>query len=377
MKKLLTVLAAIGMLAACGDDSTGTGETANNIGGSNVTSGNQQENNVTSNSGTTPGNNVVTDAGTPDDMQAADMSATPDMSQAPTYGDPGTTGSFATSTRMAMTTLGSDNVPLTIYSPVGAGPHPVVVFHHGFQLSASLYTSYGERLASWGYVAVFPDMPGGLIGGPTHVDLKNNVVELMNWIEAEAMAGNLDVDTTQMALAGHSLGGKISLRTATEDARVKAVIAIEPVDSAPPGTFDTTNYPSVAPELMPSITAPIAIVGETVNATCEGFFCQPCAPADENFEQYYAAATSPAYVMDVLQANHVSFLDDPNCGFTCSACGDGSDNPAVTRSLTQRVLVAFLELNLRGETQARPYLTGMPADMAAAGLATYEFKNGL
>ena len=77
---------------------------------------------------------------------------------------------------------------------------------------------------------------------------------------------------TKLALAGHSLGGKITVLAATLDPRVTAVVAWDPVDS---------NTPSVAPELMVGLTATIAVVGETTNGT-GGFM--PCAPTADNFQ---------------------------------------------------------------------------------------------
>ncbi len=376
MKGFLFFLLVAALAAGCGGDDSGV-ET-----GSNVTSNNSS----TSPNGLT-GNNSVTDAGVDTSLDAGsannastdagqtsreDAANPQDMAMPEPYGDPGLAGTFATTTRSETAMLAGENVSMTIFTPTGAGPFPVVVFHHGFQLSPSLYTSYGEQLASWGYVAVLPDMPGGFFG-PTHVELKDIVVALLDWLGDEAQAGNVPADTTNVGLAGHSLGGKISLLTATEDERVKAVVAIDPVDSAPPGTFDTTNYPSVTPELMPSITATLAIIGETIDSS-GGF--QACAPGDENFQKYYDAATSPAFVLNVLDANHMSFLDNPNCGTVCSFCNPSMDDPAVTRELTRRVMTATFELVLKGENRARPYLTGEPADAAVSGLATYETKGG-
>lgn len=320
------------------------------------------------------GNNEGMDAGGSDDSGMTSQ----DMSMPPEFGDPGTAGPYSVETGTTMVTLGNEQVPLTTYLPSGTGPFPVVIFHHGKELAASLYASYGERLASWGYVGIFPDMPGGILAGPTHADLKDLMIELIDWVETDAadgagvLAGR--ADSSQLVLAGHSLGGKVSYLTAAEEARVDAIFAVDPVDSAPPGTFDATAYPSATPELMDSITVPMAIVGETVNATCSGFLCQPCAPEDDNFEQYYAAAASPAYVVDVLGADHVSFLDDSNCGTFCNLCGDGSDDPAVTLALTKRIMIAFLESKVRGNAAADAYLTG--TESPDPSLATFDSKNG-
>ena len=264
------------------------------------------------------------------------------------------------------------NIPLTLYLPQEAGPFPVVIFHHGFELNVALYASYGEHLASWGYVVVMPQMPGGFIGGPNHVELKDYLIALMDWVQANAAApdGPLQgkVDPDRIGLAGHSLGGKISLLTSSADPRPIAVFGIDPVDAAGgPIPMPEEQYPSVTPERMNQIVIPIGLVGETTNATCEGFGCQACAPEDNNFHQYYEHAASPALEIEIIGANHMSFLDNPNCGLLCTVCSAGMDDPNTTRMLTQRYMTAFFNVFLREDMSFLRYLTGvqMEQDIAA------------
>jgi dienelactone hydrolase len=273
-------------------------------------------------------------------------------------------------------------VPLQIYLPEGAGPFPVVVLHHGFQLDATQYATYGAHLAGWGYLAILPKMPGALIGGPNHRELKLCLESLLDWIEAQAAVpdGPLlgKADPAHLGLAGHSMGGKISLLVASEDSRPLAVFGIDPVDAGggPLGT-DPVDFPSVTPELMGSIHVPLVLLGETTNATCTGFLCQACAPAEDNFQQYFDHAASPALEIEVVGANHMSFLDDPDCGLTCSVCADGTDDPRVTKLLTRRYLTAFMNVVLRGQDEYRRYLTGpgMQVDIDA-GLVHTRTANG-
>lgn len=296
-------------------------------------------------------------------------------------GDPREPGPYGSTTGSASLDLGlGSNVTVTLHLPDDAGPHPVVVLTHGFQLSPSNYTSYGEHLASWGFVVVMPQFPGGLFNAPTHAELRDATVALLDWIEStgDVEAGPLlgRADANAIGLSGHSMGGKISLLTTAGDARPRAVFGIDPVDAAGgPGTSAGPDYPSVTPELMPAITVPVAVVGETTNAT--GGFGQACAPADQNFQQYFEYAQSPALEIEVLDASHMSFLDDPNCGVACLACPAGSDDPAMTRRLTHGYLVAFFGLTLRDETGWTPWLTGDPmqADVDA-GLVSFETANG-
>jgi predicted dienelactone hydrolase len=297
--------------------------------------------------------------------------------------DPGNaTGVTFTSTTQDVTVASGTTVPVTIYLPAAAALAPVVVFHHGFQLDPSQYASYGEHLAGWGYVVVMPKMPGGLIGGPTHRDLADYLEAILDWIEANgATAGGPlqgKADATRIALAGHSMGGKVSMLVASEDARPKAVFGVDPVDAAgSPLATDPTQYPSVTPELMGSIHVPFVALGETTNATCSGIMCQACAPEADNFHQYFTNASSPALEIEVKGANHMSFLDDPNCGMTCSVCPTGTDNTAVTRYLTRRAMTAFFNVQLFGIAAYSDYLTGnyMNAEVAD-GLVAVATRNG-
>jgi len=118
------------------------------------------------------------------------------------------------------------SIPLTIFLPSASGSYPVVVFHHGFQLDPGQYSSYGERLASWGFVVVMPKMPGGVmgIGAPNHVELKGYLSAVLDWVEEDALKGTAGVmagvaEWQKLGLAGHSLGGKISMLLASSDQR--------------------------------------------------------------------------------------------------------------------------------------------------------------
>ncbi len=295
--------------------------------------------------------------------------------------DPGAAGSLTWTTSTHDLTVGSDTIPLTIYLPDGDGPFPVVLFTHGFMLDPSLYASYGEHLASWGYLTVMPGLPGNLLSSPSHRELKEILIAVIDWIDSEAdnESGPLQGKAAagRLGLAGHSMGGKISLLVATEDRRPLAVYGLDPVDSTSPLSSDPVEYPSVTPELMSEIEVPLVLTGETVNSTASGIGGQACAPADQNFHQYYLHAESPALEIEFVGAFHMSFLDNPDCGLTCSACPSGTDDPATTRRLSRRYLTAFFNVVLSDEPGYAIYLTG--SSMAAdedSGLVISEAKNG-
>jgi dienelactone hydrolase len=267
--------------------------------------------------------------------------------------------------------LAGRTVHTTVYVPAGVTAAPVVVVHPGFCLDSTLYASYAEHLASRGTVTVLVD-PGYPVltcpaFAPNHTELGQYLVKVLDWIDTEATSGGLAgvADPSKLILAGHSVGGKISALVATTDARPRGVFAIDPVD---------INSPSVSPELIGLITVPIVALGETTNSTGSG---QACAPAADNFQQYAQNATAEVDEIEIVGANHMSFLDNPNCGLFCSVCPAGTDDPTESRRLTRRYLTAFTDMVLRNDTGAREWLAGAPmqADVAA-GLVIQQVRNG-
>lgn len=119
---------------------------------------------------------------------------------------------------------------------------------------------------------------------------------------------------------------------------------------------------------------PLGLLGETVNGTSSG---QACAPEEDNFHQYYLHAISPALEIEIIGANHMSFLDNPDCGLACNACPKGTDDPAVTKRLTQKYMIAFYNVFLYDLPDYMTYLAGsFIAEDNAAGLVLYDSKNG-
>ncbi len=272
-------------------------------------------------------------------------------------------------------------LPTTVYVPDGDGPFPVLAFVHGFQLTPANYASYGAHFASWGYVVVMPELPGAPFDAPTYVESRDWFIGVLDWIEGEGnaasgpLAGRADVSL--LAVGGHSRGGKVALLTAVSDPRPSVVLGIDPIDTyGGPGASASPQNPSVTPELMPMIDARLMLIGETTNAVA-GSFGSACAPAENNFAQYFMHATSPAMELEFVGANHMSFLDSPNCGLPCAACPAGTDVPSMTLLMTRGYGVAFLQAYLLQEAAFEPWLVGDPmqADVDA-GLVITNTANG-
>lgn len=283
----------------------------------------------------------------PDGAAGADAAPTP-------AGDPGSPGARDVHVADDVSIpVGQGTVTATVCSPSAdggatpvAGPSPLVVLSPGFQLPRSQYRSACEHLASWDYLVILQtySQSGFSID---HETLAGDVGRILDWAlgAGSGLAGRVDAD--RIAAAGHSLGGKVSILAAVLDARIGAVIGWDPVDA---------NSPSVTPEMMDELDVPFAVIGETLDA--EGGF-MPCAPAADNYQQYfeYACAAPAALEVTVADADHMDWVDDrSSCGITCQFCAEGTTDDATTRAITRRVTTAWLELHLRGRAGAAAYL---------------------
>ncbi len=225
----------------------------------------------------------------------------------------------------------------------------------GFQLGRAQYDSYARHLASWGMTVIAADYTssGFFLD---HQQLADDISLEITWALAQT---DLAIDPAKIATAGHSLGGKLSMLVAVDDPRVKAVVGWDPVDGG--------SSPTVAP-LMGSMTANVAVIGETTDASGGGM---PCAPAANNYQTFYDAAPSPALAMTVANADHMDWVDDPSC-FACSLCSPGSADAELARAATRRLDVAWLRLQLEGDTTMMPWLMSPPE--VADGTATIATK---
>jgi len=287
-----------------------------------------------------------------DDTPAPDADPdAPDASGLPA-GDPGNPGSFTITTTNATVTTSLGSAAVTVYTPGGTGPFPLVVVSTGFQIGKANYDSTSRHLASWGYVVLAHDYTSG-----NHQEKAGEVGELIDWA-----LGNTAADATKIATAGHSMGGKVSILAAIEDARVKAVVGWDPVDALPPFSDGST---SVAPERIDELAVPIAVIGETTDGGGGGGG-MACAPVADNYAAFFTGSCGAPDALEVTiaGADHTDWVDDRSaCGLACLFCGTGATADATVLAITKRVTVAWLETHLRGRTDLGSHLTapGVPA----------------
>jgi dienelactone hydrolase len=284
------------------------------------------------------------------------------------YGPYGSAGPASVSTVTAMVSPPmSTAFSVTVYLPGTKLAHPVVILNSGFFQSALGYAPYGQRLASWGVVAILRDDPGL---GETTVDIGSDDAYIVTtWLAAQnaESAGPFEglLDATNVGLAGHSRGGQAMLLAAENGAKgkIKGVFGLDPVDGSMDGSPDAVTN-------IATIDVPLTFIGETTDSTG----ASACAPAADNYQVLYAAAAAPAVSITAIDASHPMFEDPSHCTL-CSLCTAGTANAATVLAYSERYLTAFFARELLGDGSVGPTLEGAGSALdASAGLITLVSK---
>lgn len=292
------------------------------------------------------------DSGNDTDTNSGDDTDSQDESNDVDYGNISETGNYEQSREDGVELPGADGrvITTTICSPTTGTNHAIVLVSPGFQLGRDLYESYCAHLASWGFIAVLQTYSeSGFF--MSHGNLAADTTGLIDWLEVEG-AGNFPTWNGQIGLVGHSLGGKLSLLAASQDSRIGAVVALDPVDS--------DDVP-VAPDRMQDIEAPVLILGEMLDST--GSF-QACAPEADNFRQFFEASRTGTIEIELFGVGHMDFLDNPDCLF-CSFCQSGDLGDDIVKQIARRSIVGFFGKHLNADSGFDPYIMGQPVQADA------------
>lgn len=257
---------------------------------------------------------------------------------------------------------GSREMDVRLFVPTvtTGAPYPVIIFSHGFQLNGEGYDTIGNRLATHGFVGVFPSYGDNALNALAHTELAELVSGWIDWVETESRRGGSRIafvaDPERIGVAGHSRGGKQSILATIQDARIQAVFGIDPVDAGPPVGDDPVRFPSVTPELMDQLVVPAAFLGSGRGGDggLGGIF-PACAPTEDNYNAYYVEAGSPSFSYLVEDSGHLDYVDD--CGLICFTC-PGAGDAAANRSFATATLIAFFEVFVAGDARYRPWVDG-------------------
>jgi pimeloyl-ACP methyl ester carboxylesterase len=116
-----------------------------------------------------------------------------------------------------------------VYQPPGAGAHPTVVICHGLPGNEkNLDLTQALRRAGWNAVTF---NYRGSWGSPGNFRFTQNLEDAQAVLAyLRANAATLGIDTGQIVLAGHSMGGWVVAHTAAQDPAISGAILISAAD---------------------------------------------------------------------------------------------------------------------------------------------------
>jgi hypothetical protein len=187
----------------------------------------------------------------------------------------------------------------------------------------------------------------------------------LDWLQAQSQGSAPPLaglaNTNLVGASGHSFGGQLSIVEAANDARIKAVIAFDPVEGAAQACSSAGDCP-LASTLLP-LPIPTGFVGETLDSVPTSSASQACAPPADNYMAFYMPASSPSYEVTVIGAGTASFVDSvSSCGLWCSLCAIPTAPQAQVLNVAYAYLVSFYERYLRNNMGYQSFLNGTAAD---------------
>lgn len=271
-----------------------------------------------------------------------------------------------TTTTLDVVTDTDHSFELLTFVPGSPGPHPVVTLSPGTQQPAEAYTSYGERLASHGFVVVIRDDPGVFTSTPTVVeDLAYVVTTYLPAHHEDSgspLFGKLDLE--RVGLAGHSRGGKASLLAAEHELHglVLGWFGLDPVDSS---TFADGEF---ALYDLPTVGIPTAFLFAEIESNC--------SPASTTAAALWPPAPAPTVMITGLGAGHMQLEDREACIGCQGLCTPGGTAPdVVVLRYAVRYLTAFFARELLGDDTVGPAFSGAGAARDVSdGLIAIEIK---
>jgi predicted dienelactone hydrolase len=285
--------------------------------------------------------------------------------------------------------------PADIYIPQSPQPHPVVIISHGLGSDRTSFIYLAQHLASHGFVVAVPEHPGSsssqlqalLDGRAAEVtsprefidrplDIKFLLDELTRLSQSNpTFQGRLNLQ--QIGVVGQSYGGYTALALAgapirfqqlqtncrnlndslnvslllqclalqlpdrqydLSDARVKAAIAINPVDSSIMG-----------PESLSQIKIPVMLVAGSADTVA------PALP--EQVQPFTWLGAIDKYLVLINGATHFSTIQEsPNAVVPVPAQVIGP-SPILARRYIAALSLAFFQTYAANQTRYRPYLS--------------------
>ena len=132
--------------------------------------------------------------------------------------------------RMAEIALesGGERLNGLLYVAAGAGPHPAVLLLHG-NPGNERNLDLAQAVRRAGYTVLYFDYRGNWGSGGTfsRTHALEDVHAAVRWVRSEPTARRFRIDSSRVALVGHSMGGWLALMAAAADPTITCVGALD------------------------------------------------------------------------------------------------------------------------------------------------------
>jgi pimeloyl-ACP methyl ester carboxylesterase len=162
-----------------------------------------------------------------------------------------------------------------VYSPVGAGPHPTIVICHGLPGNEkNLDLAQALRRAGWNAVTFNYRGSWGSPGSYRFAQNLEDADAVLAYLREPSNATRLGIDTKRIVLAGHSMGGWVTVMTAAHDHGLAGVILISAADMGQLGKLEHDKLVAEMAgnmEALGGVTAESMATEDAQNAKAFGF----------------------------------------------------------------------------------------------------------
>ena len=143
-----------------------------------------------------------------------------------------------------------------VYSPPGAGLHPTIVICHGLPGNEkNLDLAQALRRAGWNAVTFNYRGSWGSPGSYRFAQNLEDADAVLAYLRVPANASKLQIDTKRMVLAGHSMGGWVTVMTAAHDRGLAGAILISAADMGKLGEIQHDKVLAEMADNMESLAA--------------------------------------------------------------------------------------------------------------------------
>jgi predicted dienelactone hydrolase len=189
---------------------------------------------------------------------------------------------------------------------IASGQFPVVVFGHGFVISASSYENFYSTLVPEGYIMLIPNTEDGF--SPSHETFGEDLAFLVDeMLVQNADAGSFfyQAISGSSAVLGHSMGGGSSFLATASNPNVNTIITYAAAETDPSAIDAAAN---------------ITVPGLVFSGLDDGV-----APPDENQVPMYDALNSDCKTyIGIIDGGHCNF---GGWSFYCNLVESSSDMP--------------------------------------------------